>query len=556
MRFLTLFLCAALGCTHDANAPVANGPVANDEFLPSADASPARHAFEGTLVIEPGEMETLEPLAKRFVLERDIKLFPAVRLDFYTEGDRLVPGVHDLIRSGSLTTGGSFWDILVFPGQVWSEPSDGAWSRASFGFALANALENDTHHGVAAFQFNDDGIEDLHFQIVTQTAPYYVTDWFVAWGSLDARMEPDSVARAAVETPLKTRPWSELTALVGSELVDGFEAPDVILEGLIIDDTLYRSECTTPYGPLPYCDDTRFGIWSVTKTAVNSLTMLRLAEKYGPEVFDERLVDHIDPDLYDERWADVSFSEALDMATGFGEGSEQTMPNNPSDGYLDRYEEWYDVDSADEKLRAILSASKHSFGPGTVFRYRDQDMFLLGAAIDGWLKSREGRGAGIMDLVRHEIYEPIGIPHFPINRTLEPDGTEGLPLVAGGYFPTLSDLARISSLIQNGGSHDGRQILHREKLAEMMYETAARGLSDGTPGGTYHMGMWHEPYEVSPGCEIELHSMSGWGGHRVLLLPNGVTAIQISREDPNGPGAAGALGRMADVANAIRPLCP
>ena len=328
-----------MGCRFN----VPEGPVPNEMFLPPSGAESARHPFEGTLVIDSAEMQTHpDPLETRHVFDRDVKLFPSVRLDFYTLDDRLLPAERDLIRSGSLAPGGSFWDLLVFPGRIWSE----------------------------------------------------------------------------------------------------------------------------------------------------------------------------------------------------------------RDG-----EEWYDVRSAHEKIAAILAASKHSWGPGKVFRYRDQDMFLLGAAIDGFLKLREGDHADIWDFVEREIYAPIGIRHAPINKTLEPDGSVGLPLIAGGYYPTLEDLARIASLIQNDGAHEGRQILHREKLAEMMYETDRRGLGFGTSGGTYHMGMWHRPFEASPECQIELHSMSGWGGHRVLMLPNGLTAIHVSREDPAAE-SSGRLSGMAAVAHAIRPLCP
>ena len=541
-----------VGCRPD----LPEGPVPNETFLPPSDAARARHAFEGTLVIDSAEMQTHpDPLETRRVFDRDVKLFPSVRLDFYTVDGRLVPAERDLIRSGSLTPGGSFWDLLVFPGRIWSERDGEEWSVASFGFALANAMENDTHHGVAMFRFNESEVQGLRYQVVTQTAPYYVTDWFVAWGTLPARFEEASIEHEELEPRLPMKSWAELEALVGAEVLEAFDAPEVILRGLVLDGILYRSECRTPYGPLPYCDDTRFGIWSVTKTAGNSLAMLRLAEKYGPDVFGLRLLDYVDLEPPDDGWNDVTFGDALNMATGLGEGSETVDPNNSSDGYLDRYEEWYDVPSANEKIAAILSGSKHSWGPGKVFRYRDQDMFLLGAAIDGFLKVHEGEDADIWDFVQREIYRAVGIPHAPINKTLEPDGSDGLPLIAGGYYPTLEDLARIATLIHNDGAHDGRQILHREKLAEMMYETDVRGLGFGTSGGTYHMGMWHRPFEASPECQIELHSMSGWGGHRVLMLPNGLTAIHISREDP-AARSSGGLSEMAAVAHAIRPLCP
>ncbi len=271
-------------------------------------------------------------------------------------------------------------------------------------------------------------------------------------------------------------------------------------------------------------------------------------------MFELRLLDYIVLEPAQAGWNDVTFGDALNMATGSGEGSEKVQPNNPSDGYLDRYQEWYDVPSASEKIAAILSGSNHPWGPGEVFRYRDQDMFLLGAAIDGLLKAKEGDDADIWEFLRHEIYEPIGIRQAPVNKTLEPDGTDGLPLIAGGYYPTLEDLARIATLMQTEGAHEGKQILHREKLAELLYQTPIRGLSYGVSGDTYHMGVWHEPFQADSDCRVELTYMSGWGGHTVLLLQNGLTGIQIARADPQSEFEGGPA-RMAAAAHRVRSLC-
>ncbi len=430
---LGLFIAALVACGSPARQQLTfeklmngdqttNGPLPNDVFLPSTDAGPPRHPFEGTLVLSSAEMQTLpEEFKTRTVFDRDTKRFPDVALSFFAYEDHLVPVNRNLIRSGSLKAGGSFWDVLVFPGRIWSEPGDDGWSRGSFGFALANALENDTHNGVATFLYNDGEVSDVRYQIVTQTTPYYVTDWFVAWGRLETQLETtpiDSVEtlresyRQEVENRFPTKSWSELEALVGKDALAGFDGlsqPDtVIARGLVYDETLYRSECRTTYGNLPYCENTRFGIWSVTKTAGAALAILRLAEKYGRQVFDHRLLDHLDAVPPHDGWNEVTFGDALNMATGIGGGSEKVEPNSSSDGYLVRYEAWYDVASAREKITAILADSNHSWGPGEVFRYRDQDLFLLGTAMDGFLKSREGPSADIWDFVLDEIYRPLG----------------------------------------------------------------------------------------------------------------------------------------------------
>ena len=86
--------------------------------------------------------------------------------------------VHDAARAAAS------WDVIVQPGRVWSEPGDGGWSRASFPFALVHSIEEpETHNGVATFLYKDGQVSDLTFQVVQQTSPYYVVDYFPAPGA-------------------------------------------------------------------------------------------------------------------------------------------------------------------------------------------------------------------------------------------------------------------------------------------------------------------------------------------------------------------------------------
>ena len=542
----------------------------NSAFLPSDSAGAAHAPFEGTLVFQAAEMATdpsqVEP---RTVLGRDTQLFPGAALGFFTHEDHIVPVDRSLIRVGSRQRGGSYWDILVFPGRIWSEPADGAWSRASFGFALGNHMEGESHNGVATFLYDGTEVSGLRYQILTETSPFYVEGFFEAWGQLEMAYEPgpvpdrDALATdyaAELEQRLPVAAWDELGAGVGPEQLEGSERPldpAVIALAVVRDGVLYRAPCFTPYGDLPYCDEQRFGVWSVTKTAVAAVGMLALAQKYSPEVFDLPVLEYVAAQPPHDGWDGVTIGDALNMATGLGEGSEVTEPNNSGDGYLVRYE-WYDEESAGEKVVAVLDATEHPWGPGEVFRYRDQDMFLVGVVAEAYLKEVEGPDASFWRFLLDEVYRPIGIPVPAISLTNEPDGHVGVPTVQQGFYATLDELARLAMLLQNGGEHDGRQILHRAKLAELMYETPVRGLGDGRPTEagmrTYHMATWHWPFTVAEGCTVDLPYMSGWGGQRVMMFPNGMTTIRIARlgvgeqtlADPTVPAA---------FVHALRPLC-
>ena len=582
-HLMSTLLCVFLlaGCDPSASplpaeslvgAAVSEGMAPNSAFLPGPSAVAAHAPFEGTLLVEAAEMST-DPaqFVRRMMLDRDTQLFPGVSLSFFTHGDHLVPVDRDLIRVGSLKTGGSYWDIFVFPGRIWSEPADGAWSRASFGFALTNPLEGETHNGVAMFLFNGDEVSNLRYQIVTLTSPFYIEEFFEAWGQLQVRYDPAPVANVEalaldyadeLAGRLPTLPWDELGLGVGPEALEGSGTPvspnDVIALALLQDGVLYRSPCYTPFGELPYCDDQRFGIWSASKTALGAVSMLALAQKYGTEVFDLPILDYVDATPPHHGWDGVTVGDALNMATGLGEGSEVIEPNANHDGYLVRYDEWYPLASRDEKVAAILTATNHPWGPGEVFRYRDQDMFLVGVVGDAYVKEQEGPDASLWEFLADEVYRPIGVHHPAAGLTLEPDGSIGVPLMQGPLYSTLEHLARIAALMQNHGEHEGRQILHRDKLAELMYQTPTRGLAFGSPVDaglrTYHMATWHRPFVAGAGCELELSYMSGWGGQRVIMFPNGITTIRIARQGVGEQVLAG-LTVPAAFVHTLRPLC-
>ena len=389
------------------------GLLPNAAFTPGADAGAAHEPFVGRLLVSESEMLTdPSPLKSREVLGRQTALFPQVDLAFFTVDGDLVPATQDVIRAGSSGRGKSFWDLIVQPGQVWSEPGEGSWSRAGFPFALVNSLEGETHNGLATFAYRGREVTNLRFQIVQQTAPYLVTDYFTARGIArtawhSARLSEKLVRayRDSLADRLVVGSWAELAAQVGSDRLKGFEAglpaDQTVLAGLDYRGKFYLQFCSSAAGELPWCDRARFGVWSATKVLANETALLRLAQKFGPAVFELKIADYVPEAASHPAWRAVHFEDAINMATGIGNGSTRRDPNDISDGYIDpTYDEWYRAGSETDKVAALLRIGRaYPWGPGTVARYRDQDMFVLGVAMDRYLKSREGPAAGIWSML-------------------------------------------------------------------------------------------------------------------------------------------------------------
>jgi CubicO group peptidase (beta-lactamase class C family) len=502
------------------------------------------------------------------VLGRDAQIFPAIKLAFFTVGDDLVPVTQEVNLAGSVGRGRSYWDLIVQPGAVWSMPDDDGWSRAGFPFALVNSLEGETHNGIATFAYKRGKVTNVRVQIVQQTAPFYVVDYFTATAQVEAkwvlgRPEGIETARLRYQAMLRDRlpiaRWEDLEARLPKDRLENFDdgkAADIVVSGLDYNGTLYLKACNTVAGPLPWCDRTRFGVWSATKSLVTETALLRLAQKYGPSVFTERIVDFVPQAAAFPGWANVRFADAANMATGLGNGSLVRNPNNILDGGLENYAPWYEAHTREQKIRAALVGSKpFPWGPGQVARYRDQDLFMLGVAMDNYVKRKEGATASVWTMLLREVFEPIGIHDAPINETLEPAGRERQPLMAFGYYPTVSDMVRIGRLYQNLGAFQGQQLLYAPKIKDIFARTTAPALLTGghTPFGEifYFNTFWKVPYSTPHGCKLYYPQMEGWGGTVIALLPGKLTGIRIAKIWDGDTNNASATVGMAEVADQL-----
>jgi Beta-lactamase len=580
--WITLVLCASLALSAESSdspsirelqQPNWRGSLtSNAAFTPAANAGPAREPFVGTLTLAESRMTTTPASFKAAtVLGRDPQLFPSVRVSFFTVDGDLVPVTQEVLQAASAGRGRSYWDLIVQPGAVWSKPQDGRWSRAGFPFALINSLEGETHNGVATFAYRRGKVTNVRVQIVQQTAPFYIVDYFTATAQIDANWLPApavdfQAARLRYQAVLRDRlpiaRWDELAPRIPEALLANFddgEAGDIAVSGLDYNGTIYLKTCSTVAGPLPWCDRARFGVWSATKSLVNEVALLHLAQKYGPTVFAERIVDFVPQAATNPGWDNVTFGDAANMATGLGNGSPNRNPNNILAGGLEHYASWYEARTEEQKIDAALAGAKpFPWRPGLVARYRDQDMFMLGVAMDRYVKKKNGASASVWKMLSNEVFEPIGIHDAPINKTLETSGREGQPLMAFGFYPTISDIVRIARLYQSGGAYQGQQLLYAPRIREIFSRSKEPGLPTGqfsSAGESYYFNaFWREPYGIQE-CNGYYPQMEGWGGTVVALFPGKLTGIRIAKIwEENATTASGTAG-MAAVANHLDDFC-
>jgi hypothetical protein len=578
--------------------------VDNANFHPGVGAAPGAE-FSGTLWIRGARMHITPELKHPVIGWRDAQLFPGLALSFFTVDDILVPTRRgEMIAESTPGPIPSYWDVIPQFGRVWREEGADGWSRAGFPLMLVNDTENHAHQGLATFLYRDGTVRDFRFQFVEQTAPYLLRQHFQAWGSAEVeRVDQVEAARSGaystgaglagvgtvggadlerwrasareeLRTRLPSRPWSDLVRKAAAGALDSFGGPVKpkwrVATALVLEGTLYYQDVVTPYGPYPYPLEMRFGVRSIMKSVGAPLALLRLAHLYGSYVLTLKIGDYV-PGLH-PKYDRVRFIDAANMATGFGgTGTFQTSPNDINDGYLGGdYDAWYTAASHEEKLAQITEHLRpYPWDPGTVIRYRDQDFYLLGAAIDRFLKSVRGPGADAWDMLVEEVFSPIGIAHAPAIRTREPGGNRGLTWFNAGYYPSLDDLAKIALLYQNEGRWGGQQILHPSLTRELLASEGALLKTGNAPlagrvGGAdvgdvslYKMGFHFTPY-VSGVSDRRYYLPTMWGSgeSEVVLYPNQLVSICVAKAAQLPPGEVAREGDPQATVRAVERLVP
>jgi hypothetical protein len=530
--------------------------VDNAWFLPVDDSGPPAHQLEGTLTVPRGEMQRS---SYEFATYR---YFPGFSIDFVTVDDHIVPADRSII------TNPGDWSLILSPGRIWSEPGDNGLSRASFPFTLGSPPDRlfsggEAHNGIAAFLFDDTTVSSFRFQITQETAPD--GDIYDMWGQLPMEYESGAVTDGAeiqrafseeLAAQLLIAEWSTLEAQSDSDVLasftEGLDPEEISAAGIVVDGVVYLQPSQTRSGEFPYPRFMQHAGMSVSKSIGAGVAMLWLAQKYGEEVFDLRIVDYLDVTADHEGWAEVTFGDVLNMATGVGDNSPNRMPYDiDANESGPNYRRFYLGETTHEKLGAAFAAGNYSWGPNEIARYTSSQTFVLSAAMDAFIKTKEGPGADLWERLTDEVFHPIGIHHMTMMHVPAGEGQRGTPLMASGLRLTVDDLGKITTLLQNGGTHDGEQLLHPERTADALYRS---GELTGLPTGksfadgdqAYHASFWSIAHRAKSGSYFQVPFMSGAGGNTVFLAPNGVSTFVFtdSGQDSyslNSPAVAEAI---------------
>ncbi|MEJ2734277.1 MAG: hypothetical protein P8189_12050 [Anaerolineae bacterium] len=534
------------------NGSPPNSPVDEVAFLMPEAAAPSERAFEGRLELfgedTNGGIEIL-----RGDLGPEAAHLPEFDYAFVQSGSYLVPA-----KRGQIIADHPNWNVIIGPGRVWKENGDQGYSRASFPFALVWKGSNATFNGTMTFLFDEMNVSRVWYQITQETTSYTRANF---WGLLEAAYHPEPVPdaaqiRAAFDQELADRfPTQSIDQLAQdypgvdvSAFGRGVSPEHRTMYGFVINGVDYVGECRTRAGPYAYCDWMRATSYSTAKSAFVSVALMRLAQEYGPEVAGLLIKDFV-PEYAQSPgdWERVTFNHTIDMATG----------NYRSAGYMtdedgQQMGEYWDAQPYANRIAAAFDWP-HSAEPGTQWVYRTSDTFILTRALHNYVQSQEGPAADIFEYVVKEVYEPLRIgPGAHTTMRTADDNWQGQPEGGYGLWWIQDDIAKIATLLHNGGKLNGEQLLHPDLLAAAMQQDPNDRGVDIDRRRKYNNAFWAQSYGPADviDCDIRVPQMLGVSGNVVALMPNGSTYYYFSDNQEFTWDAA------VRESNKIVPHCP
>lgn len=522
-------------------------PVDDSAFALPRNAAPSPHHFEGRLILKgvanAGGFRALkDPYGYSSIEQR--RHLPAFDFTFVQNGSHLIPA-----KQGLIYTGSPYWNVILGAGRVWKEKGDNGWSRCALPFSLVQRNENAVHHGSLAFLFDGKSVSNVRYQITQETCLWLKFDM---WGQVAAQYAPGAPANAAtlkedyaqeVKNRIPVKPLSDLLKDYPASKVDvavfgrGVTSAHRTAYGLYVNGINYVGAQPTRYGEYPFPAELRLPSFSVAKSALASLALMRLAQRYGDATAAQKIKDYL-PETASSKgdWRQTTLQNALDMATGNFD-SATYMADELS---ISMSQSFFQKETYADRIKGALLAPNRA-APGKQWVYRTADTFIATTAMHNFLKQKAGASADLFQTLCTDVFAPIGMSAGALAALRTDNSPAGKALGGYGLFITSDDMLKIARLLNNdGGRIGGVQTLSEKILAAALQKDPAdRGLD--IPGNPlkYHTGFWaySMPPQLYPALKrpIWVAWMSGFGGINVLLMPNGTTYYHFSDNDEFPP---------------------
>lgn len=216
---------------------------------------------------------------------------------------------------------------------------------------------------------------------------------------------------------------------------------------------------------------------------------------------------------WDPRKDEMTLADVLSMRLGLDWNEFDPPYSSPDNQFIRFYAEETDFSKA--LLDLPLAAA-----PGTVFSYNTPASVSLGQAIEN------AAPITLTDFGFTFLLMPLGITEAEVLTT-----PTGLPDTGRGFYLLTRDMLKFGQLVLDGGSWSGQPVVGGDWIAEMT--TARTEITWAEPAQWdwqvtgYGYQWWLGEFEFE-GATIETYAAQGFGGQRVMVLPELDTVIAVN----------------------------
>lgn len=538
-------------------AGAARGPWSMGVFAVPPQAEAPRRAIEGQLslgAIRSGAIQVLrDPFGLAGAERATLETLPSVTLDLVSDGTALLP-----VQRGTIRGPHRAWDWVSEPGHVWRDPARSTLTRVVLPFSLEEHNANCLHNGMLAFALDETGTtSDVAIQISSETCAYFQFD---EWRVLNASFQPADLAvagsvraarRRELAARLPVRPIQQLARdHPGTDPAHFGSSQDVSREalsafGVVVDGIHYVGDCPTRSGSHPDCDELALPSYSLAKSLVAGLALMRLERLY-PGTAALAVADLI-TECKTAAWQGVTLRNLLDMSSGhFGSAVNQADEDGPD------LLPFFDAEDHASRMAFACNHYPRREGPGLRWIYHTSDTYLLGAALAEAYRRHAGANADFYrDLLVRDLFVPLAL-NPALAETRRTNDLAQQPFTGYGLTLHRDDVARLALYLQRASDGHDDGLLDVSLLREALQrDPARRGLPAPGPDLRYQHGFWAWNAASTLGCASDawVPFMSGYGGIIVAMFPNGIVYYYFSD---------GGEFRWADAAreaNHLRPFC-
>jgi hypothetical protein len=287
--------------------------------------------------------------------------------------------------------------------------------------------------------------------------------------------------------------------------------------------------------------------YSLAKSIFAGLGTMRLSLLY-PGVTKEIIANYVPECAAAGTWNDVTFGNALDMATGhFNSLDDQADENAPD------LSPFFLAEDHAARIKFACTHYPRKAAPGTHWVYHTADTYILGTALGAFYRGEAGAGADLYhDVLAGPIWKKLELSPsvYVVRRTYD---ATAQPFTGYGLTLHGDDVAKIADFINvDHGAIGGEQLVDPAMLrAALQQNPEDHGLRASTDDFRYHDGFWAWNAQHTLGCKSPtwIPFMSGFGGIAVALMPNGMTYYYFS------DSGVWVWSKAAAEANRLKPFC-